>query len=295
MEPPPPEEAQPEEAQPEEAQPLAQPEEAQPEGAQPPAQPPPASESNRLQRPALGLERARGQRTSAPFPSWKRPVLALALLLALIGFLGAAPLRWVDPSLAIAVSISRIGAGGQQASGDLVPLGSDPWGQAYSAAGADPHDPLALPSAGEVYRSYGPDGKAASGDEVVLDSAFTIRYRIGELGLAGGIASLLDLCYLFALLLVYLAFVGSEGPEPGSLGRDLFHAARRAYPPAFVLGILAWVWLEDAGLSPLVMAYGQLEHLVLVPRPLAIGCSVYALFFAAELLHRLWLGKREAA
>ena len=32
-----------------------------------------------------------------------------------------------------------------------------------------------------------------------------------------------------------------------------------------------------------------------VPRPLAIGCSVYALFFAAELLHRLWLGKREAA
>ena len=267
-----------------------------PQGAEPPAQDPPApTASGRLQRPALGLERARDRQASAPFPSWKRPVLALALALALIGFLGAAPLRWLDPSLAIAVSISRIGAGGQQASGDLVPLGSDPWGQAYATSSADPSDPLALPSASEVYRSYGPDGKAASGDEVVLDSAFAVRYRIGELGLAGWLASLLDLSYLFALLLVYLAMVGSQAPKSDSLGRKLFQAARRAYPPAFVLGVLAWVWLEDAGLSPLVMAYGQLEHLVLVPRPIAIGCSVYALFFAAELLHRLWLGKREAA
>ena len=222
-------------------------------------------------------------------------MLGVALGMVLVGFLGSSPLRWADPPLAVAVSISRIAAGGQQASGDLVPLGRDPWGQAYSTVGPGSSDPLALPSPGEVYRSYGPDGEAASGDEVVLDAAFAIRYRIGELGLAGSLASLLDLAYLVALLLVYLSFVGSAPPGEASLGRDLFHTARRAYPPAFVLGILAWVWLEDAGLSPLAMAYGQLEHLVLVPRPIAIGCSVYALFFAAELLHRVWLRGREGA
>ena len=223
-------------------------------------------------------------------------------LLAAVGAWGHLPLPVLDPQLAVAVSLTRLG-GAQDDYGDSWhPRGADPWGNRYAEdrrsggtaggyagplkGGVNPRGNISFSTS--THYSFGPDGADdhGRGDDILIDQRFRERHRLDGVGVANLFAATLDLCLALGAALLAVHVARPAQPSAKWRRRDLLKALGVTLLAASIAAVFAAVVEHTGGPSLLLRSLSGVQRLLFVPIPASVFLTTVALLLGAVALVR---------